>query len=225
MALVRPITGAGTLAAALLLTVASPAAADADPPADPTVLTLAEPATAQDDDRDDNGDDRTDDDPSGGGGLWDDEPRDPDHERGEVFLELSPSTVPAGHEVEIRAGCGDDLKPAKVRSRAFDDLELIRRDGTKLFTGVTTVPTDTRPGDYRVRLRCDNGAGASAELHVLDMSRPSRGPDTGGGATATGVDPAGTRTAGLTTPPVLLAVGLVAAAAGAVLLGHRRRPR
>lgn len=216
MALVRSITGTGVLAIALLLLVVAPTAATAGAPADPSALPAAAPVIPVND-RDDNGDD----DDDTGNGLWD-EPHDPNHERGEVFLELSPSTVLAGDQVEIRAGCGDDRKPAKVRSRVFGDLDLIRQDGTKLFTGVATVPKDTRPGDYRVRLRCDNGASASAELHVLAMARPSRGPDTGGGATAAGADATDDR-AGLTSPPVLLGAGLVVVVATAFLLGYRRR--
>jgi hypothetical protein len=222
MALVRPIAGAGALLTSLLVATAAPTAAAAQPAGPDTTLpavgtapgaaatatTLAAQSDDDlDDDQDDDGFERD---------LWEDDPPDPDHERGEVFLELSPSTVQAGHKVAIRAGCGDDKKPAKVRSRAFDDLELIRQDGTKLFTGTTTVPNDTRPGDYRVRLRCDNGAGASAKLHVLNMARPERGPDTGGGGTAAA--DADTRSG----PPGLLTAGLVAAGIGAVLFGYRR---
>src|SRR5690606_30692031 len=98
MALVRSITGTGVLAIALLLLVVAPTAATAGAPADPSALPAAAPVIPVND-RDDNGDD----DDDTGNGLWD-EPHDPNHERGEVFLELSPSTVLAGDQVEIRAG-------------------------------------------------------------------------------------------------------------------------
>lgn len=135
----------------------------------------------------------------------------------DVFVEVNPSTIQAGNQVGIRASCGEDLNPASVESRAFGELTLTPQQGSRQMLGQATVPSTTRAGEYEVDLRCANDATASAELFVLAMAQPTRGPKTGGGGAAgAGLGPAG---------PVLLAgAGAVALAAGAVLLvGVRRR--
>lgn len=136
----------------------------------------------------------------------------------DVFVEVNPSTIQAGFQVGIRASCGEDLNPASVKSGAFGELTLTPQQGSRLMIGQATIPSTTRAGEYKVDLRCANGATATAELFVLDMSQPTRGPKTGGGGTAGG----GFGAAG----PVLLAgAGAAALGAGAVLLvGLRRRP-
>lgn len=136
----------------------------------------------------------------------------------DVFVEVNPSTIQAGFQVGIRASCGEDLNPASVKSQAFGELTLTPQQGTRLMTGQATVPSTTRAGEYKVDLRCANGASATAELYVLDMAQPTRGPKTGGGGTAgAGLGPAA---------PVLIAgAGAAALGVGAVLLaGLRRRP-
>lgn len=133
----------------------------------------------------------------------------------EVFVEVNPSTIQAGFQVGIRASCGDDLNPATVRSDAFRELTLTPRPGSRMLAGSATVPSSTRPGQYRVNLRCVDGATATAELFVLNMAQPTRGPKTGGGGTAG---------AGLGQVGILLAgAGAAALAGGMLLLGYRRR--
>jgi hypothetical protein len=104
----------------------------------------------------------------------------------EVFLEVAPSTVQAGMQVQIRAKCGDTPQRATVSSRAFPDVRLEPPAGSTIMTGHATVPTSTRPDTYQVRLRCTDGAFATVDLHVIDMARPSLAPATGGGGTAGG---------------------------------------
>lgn len=167
--------------------------------------------------------------------------RTPAHAGDNVFVEVNPSTVQAGHRVDLRASCDrrNDrqaevtsdafgrvlLRPADERSRTRPDQG---RDGTGedgtggnradsgFLTGAVTVPDGTRPGDYPVDLRCPNGNRASTVLTVLNMTQPSKGPATGGGGTA----------GGRNTGPLLLVGGLVVAtvAAGLGLFGGRRRP-
>ncbi|MGH3680604.1 MAG: hypothetical protein ACRDT2_10205, partial [Natronosporangium sp.] len=104
----------------------------------------------------------------------------------DVFVEVNPSTIQAGFQVGIRASCGEDLNPASVKSGAFGELTLTPQQGSRLMLGQGTVPSTTRAGEYKVDLRCANGATATAELFVLDMAQPTRGPKTGGGGTAGG---------------------------------------
>ena len=102
----------------------------------------------------------------------------------DVHLEVTPNTVQAGGSVHVRARCGDNTRPATVTSRAFPDVKLEPRPGSPVMVAEVTVPADTRPDDYRVRLSCAGGASASVDLFVLDMTRPTRAPATGGGGTA-----------------------------------------
>lgn len=143
----------------------------------------------------------------------------------DVFVEVNPSTIQAGLQVGIRAGCGEDPSPATVTSRAFGELTLSPSEGQRRLTGSATVPSGTGPGQYPVNLRCADGATASTALFVIDMARPTRGPKTGGGGTAAG--PAGPDPSagdGPVAGPVLAAgAGIIALAAGAVLLARRRR--
>ncbi|QSB15977.1 hypothetical protein JQS43_06515 [Natronosporangium hydrolyticum] len=130
-----------------------------------------------------------------------------------IFIELNPSTVQAGVQIEIRASCAGHPKPATVRSRAFGDITLAAHHEDEL-RGSVTVPTGTRAGEYRVDLRCGDGSRARTDLVVLEMKRPTRGPETGGGGAA----------GEQLTPPVLLAgAGAAVLAAGAALLLRQRR--
>jgi LPXTG-motif cell wall-anchored protein len=157
-----------------------------------------------------------------------------------VAVEVNPSTIQAGFQVQIRASCGDDVNPATARSRAFGEITLTPHHQSDQLIGWATIPTSTDPGDYRVDLRCANGSSAQAELIVLGMARPTRGPDTGGGGTA---DDAGSEDAGSEAetggqeaasadtggPPsgnatVLFAgAGVIALVGGGLLLTRRRR--
>ena len=131
-----------------------------------------------------------------------------------VFVELNPSTVPAGDEVGLRASCDDNLTAATVTSAAFARAVTVRpRYG--FLTATVAVPADKRPDEYRVRLRCPGGAEATATLHVVARDRPARGPATGfGGGTAGGP-----------SPGLLVSAGLAAILGGGALgvLTLRRR--
>jgi hypothetical protein len=130
-----------------------------------------------------------------------------------VFIELNPSTVPAGDKISLRASCDDTLKPATVTAEPIGEVTV--QPDVGFLTATVRVPSDTEPGDYPVLLTCpDNGGAATATLHVVAKVEPSRGPATGGGGTAPG--PAAS---------ILVGGGLAALAAGLVLavLSLRRR--
>ncbi|MEU4560397.1 hypothetical protein AB0F72_18625 [Actinoplanes sp. NPDC023936] len=130
-----------------------------------------------------------------------------------VFVELNPSTVPAGDEVSLRASCDDNLKPATVTAEPIGEVTVQPDFG--FLTATVRVPSDTKPGDFPVTLRCPDGGGnATATLHVVADVEPTRGPATGGGGTAPG--PAAS---------ILVGGGFAAIAAGLVLafVSLRRR--
>jgi hypothetical protein len=130
-----------------------------------------------------------------------------------IFLETNPSTVPAGDEVALRASCDDNLKSATVNSGLFGTVTVKPQFG--FLTATVTVPARTRPGDYRLDLRCpDGGKAASTTLHVVAKVQPVRGPATGGGGMAPGRQ-----------APALIGGGLAVVVAGLALgvLALRRR--
>jgi hypothetical protein len=131
-----------------------------------------------------------------------------------VFIELNPSTVPAGDELGLRASCQDNLRAATVTSDAFAGKVTVNpRYG--FLTAAVAVPARTKPDDYRVRLTCADGESATATLYVVAADRPRRGPATGFGG---GADDD-------TLPAVLVTGGLAAMAGGGLLgvLALRRR--
>lgn len=137
--------------------------------------------------------------------------------QGGVFVQVNPNTVQAGYQVGVHASCGEDLNPATVKSRAFGEITLTPYQGSRSLSGSATVPSNTRPGQYDVELKCANGGRATADLFVLGMAQPTRGPNTGGGGTA------GAGGAPADPAPVLLAgAGTAALAAGLILLVRRR---
>ena len=101
-----------------------------------------------------------------------------------IYLEVNPSTVPAGDALGLRASCDDNLKSATVSSSLFGSATVTPQFG--LLTGTVRIPSGTKPGDYRVELRCPDNKVASATLHVVAKVKPDRGPATGGGGTAPG---------------------------------------
>jgi len=129
-----------------------------------------------------------------------------------IFLETNPSTVPAGDEVALRASCDDNLKAATVSSGLFGTVTV--SPTFSFLTATATVPSSTRPGDYKLDLHCPDGKTASTTLHVVAKVQPTQGPATGGGGMAPGRD-----------APMLIGVGLAITAAGLVLglLTLRRR--
>ncbi|MGK5681309.1 hypothetical protein [Actinoplanes sp. URMC 104] len=136
----------------------------------------------------------------------------PAQARAAIFLELSPSTLPAGDEVGLRASCDDNLKAASVTSGLFGTVTVSPRYG--FLTATARVPANTRPGDYRIDLACPDGARASATLHVVARVQPARGPATGGGGTAPGRN-----------APVLIGSGLAIVAAALALGVYSLRRR
>ena len=121
-----------------------------------------------------------------------------------IYLEINPSTVPAGDEVGLRASCDDNLKAASASSALFGTVPVKPQYG--LLTATVLVPSTTKPGDYRVDLHCPDKKSASATLHVVAKVEPARGPATGGGGTAP------ERYA-----PMLIGSGLAVIGAGVVL--------
>ena len=129
-----------------------------------------------------------------------------------IYLEVNPSTVPAGDEIGLRASCDDNLKAATVTSGLFGSVTVTPQFG--LLTATVRVPAGAAAGDYRLDLRCPGGSTASATLHVVAKVEPTRGPATGGGGTAPGHN-----------APLLIGAGSGLLAAGAVLgaMALRRR--
>ncbi|SNT41958.1 hypothetical protein SAMN05421812_105470 [Asanoa hainanensis] len=131
-----------------------------------------------------------------------------------TWIEVSPSTVQAGEQVQIKASCKEKVDEAKAHSKAFGEVVLVPKWG--FLTGEATVPADTRKGDYEVKLTCVKSGHAETKLKVIERSRPSHGPHTGGGGLA-GSGGDGT---------VALVSGLATVTAGAGLaLALRRRRR
>lgn len=129
------------------------------------------------------------------------------------WVEVKPSTIQAGFSVTVTANCGDNLKPAKIRSEAFGEQLALPRNG--LLVTEMTVPGDKRPATFTVTVTCPSGRMAATKLHVLAMSAPPRGPDTGGGGLANGTGPG----------EGLLVAGLATLVAGGVLGFVRMRRR
>jgi hypothetical protein len=99
-----------------------------------------------------------------------------------IYLELNPSTVPAGDQVGLRASCTENLKPASVSSGLFGTVPVNPEYG--LLTATVTIPSGTKAGDYTVELHCPDNKTASATLHVVAKVEPAQGPATGGGGMA-----------------------------------------
>jgi hypothetical protein len=129
-----------------------------------------------------------------------------------IYLEINPSTVPAGDQVGLRASCDDNLKSATVSSALFGAVTVTPQYG--LLTATVRIPSGTRPGDYKIDLRCPDGKTASANLHVVAKVEPARGPATGGGGMAPG-----------RSAPMLIGSGLAVIGAGLALwvVALRRR--
>ena len=102
---------------------------------------------------------------------------------GNAFVEVNPNTTEAGSRVNIRASCNDgNNRQANVQSDAFGRVML--RPDNGFLTGAVTIPGGKPPGTYGVTLTCQNNNTANTTLTVVNMSKPSQGPATGGGGTA-----------------------------------------
>jgi hypothetical protein len=134
----------------------------------------------------------------------------------DVFVEVNPNTIEAGKRVGIRASCPDNSRSATVRSDAFGRVTVEPKFG--FLARSVTIPDNQDPRSFTVRLSCPGGQTATSTLHVVDRTRPSRGPATGFGGTAD--EGAG---------GALVAVGLLTIAAGLAVglltLGRRRAAR
>jgi hypothetical protein len=131
------------------------------------------------------------------------------------FVEVNPSTVPAGEQVAIRASCVENLLAATVTGSPSGTLTVKPDHG--FLTATTIVPVTAKVGDYQLTLTCpDKKTIATGVLHVVVPLAPSHGPATGGGGTAPGRD-----------TPLLIGGGLAAMVAGLVLaaVSFRRRGR
>ncbi|GAB3180526.1 hypothetical protein FHX75_112041 [Micromonospora palomenae] len=132
---------------------------------------------------------------------------------GVVFVEVRPSPVQPGYLVGIRASCRDNSIPATVVSDAFGRVQVHSQRGE--LTASAEVRERTRPGNYRVKLECRDGATASTMLQVVKSMKPSPGPHTGFGGAA------GANLTGLLVPG-----GLALTIAGATVgIIAARRPR
>lgn len=131
---------------------------------------------------------------------------------GDIYVQLSPSTVEAGYLVGIRASCSQNTEPATVESAAFGTVTAQPQDG--LLSAAALVPEGTDAGTFRVKLNCPDGRNASTMLNVVAAGRPKRGPATGFGGSA-----------GPSAGDLLLGGGIAATLVGAVLgmVALRRR--
>ncbi|MFI9640598.1 hypothetical protein ACIG87_11090 [Micromonospora sp. NPDC051925] len=133
---------------------------------------------------------------------------------GLLFVEVTPSTVEPGYLVGIEASCHDNSIPATVVSDAFGRVQVQPQRG--LLTAAPMVKERVRPGSYRIKLECPDGATASTSLQVVKRVKPSPGPHTGfGGAAGNGM-----------ADGLLVPGGLALTIAGAVVgIVAARRPR
>ncbi|MGK5445616.1 hypothetical protein ACSNN7_27865 [Micromonospora sp. URMC 105] len=130
-----------------------------------------------------------------------------------VFVEVRPSPVQPGYLVGIQASCRDNSIPATVVSDAFGRVQVHSQRGE--LTATAMVKERTRPGNYRVKLECRDGATASTMLQVVRSMKPSPGPQTGFGGASGG------NLSGLLVPG-----GLALTIAGATVgIIAARRPR
>lgn len=127
-----------------------------------------------------------------------------------VFVEINPSTIQAGFQVAIRASCGDSLNPAKVTSDAFGEVTV--QPVNAFLIAAVTVPGNTKPKQYNVRLTCPSKQTANTTLWIIGQETPTKGPATGGGALADN----GT---------MMISGGAAALGLGAVLMVARYRRR
>lgn len=129
-----------------------------------------------------------------------------------TFVEVTPNTAEPGSRVTIRASCDDgNNRQANVQSDAFGRV-LLRPDNGFL-TGAATIPGNKAPGQFAVNLTCSNNNTATTTLTVVNMSKPSQGPNTGGGGTAGG---------GMGTLVIAGGLAVVVLGAGFGLRGLRR---
>jgi hypothetical protein len=129
-----------------------------------------------------------------------------------AWIEINPSTIQAGYRVGIRASCEENLNQATVKSDAFGEVILAPVNG--FLIGDVTIPSNKRARTYSVKLTCANESTATTSLTVVGMDRPTKGPNTGFGGTAS---------SGGETLVLAGGVATVAAGVGLGVLALRRR--
>lgn len=140
-------------------------------------------------------------------------PGGPAHAAANASIEVTPNTAEPGTRVNLRADCDDgNNRQATVQSDAFGRVVLRPDNGA--LTGAVSIPGNKQPGTFQVHLTCQNGNTADTNLTVVNMSKPSQGPATGGGGTA----------GGLSGPLVIVGgAAIVAVGVGYLMAGARRR--
>ena len=138
-----------------------------------------------------------------------------------VWVRLSPATVTAGFQTQIRASCGENANAATVSSPVFGSVTLQPVGG--VLSATVTVPANTPKGTFDVRLNCATGSQATTTLTVLNGNQQARGmhgPNTGGGFLANG---------GVERPDrgqwIWLGVGVSCLIAAVAVRRRARRPR
>jgi hypothetical protein len=137
----------------------------------------------------------------------------PAHAAGNASIDVTPNTAEPGTRVNLRADCGDgNNRQASAQSDAFGRVVLRPDNGA--LTGAVSIPGNKPPGTYQVTLTCQNGNTGNTSLVVVNMTKPSQGPATGGGGTAGGM-----------AGPLVIAGGAAIVAIGVLYLtaGARRR--
>ena len=107
--------------------------------------------------------------------------------RNGVFVQVSPSSMPPGSSVQIRASCTDNSASASVTSQAFGPVTVLPTNNV-LFAEVT-IPASARPGRFDVTVTCRSGATATTTITIVAVNATvtptptmaTRGPNTGGG--------------------------------------------
>jgi hypothetical protein len=152
-----------------------------------------------------------------------------------VWVTVSPGTVNAGSQLQVKASCDGGSTSATVTSSAFGSLTLqsstTGNATAASLTGTTTVPANTAKGTYDVRMTCSSGSKATTTVIVSNGTSGGAGnvpgPNTGGGYLANNDQPTSGLTALAHDPaargPVLWLGLAVLCLVAATLLGLRHR--
>ena len=153
--------------------------------------------------------------------------------RGGVFVQVTPTNMPPGSSVQIRASCTDNSSSATVTSPAFGTVTVLPTNNV-LFAEVT-IPASTNPGRFDVTVTCRNGATATTSITVTVTNatptpvptQATMGPNTGGGYLARhgGAGTGPSAWSSLTSGPMSwfgVALFALLAAAAIGLMSHRK---
>jgi hypothetical protein len=147
--------------------------------------------------------------------------------RGGVWVQVSPTSISPGFNVQVRADCGDNSNSATVHSSAFGTITV--QPWNTLLMAQVNIPASTKPGRFDVTITCRTGSSATTSITVIGSTAApvapanNAGPHTGGGYLAEHP----TTNSGVQSGPLmwlgLAALSLVAAAATLVRSMTRRR--